>query len=176
MNAGLLIVRLVLGLGLAAHGAQKLFGWFGGHGLEGTGGFFEKLGFRPGKAFALLAGLGELSGGLLVALGLFGPVGPAIVVLVMIVAAVTVHLEGGFFAASNGIELPLLYAIGAMAIAFAGPGAWSLDAGLGLEGLWSSSNAWIALGGAVLLAASNLAVRRPAQEAQAGHGEAIVAS
>jgi putative oxidoreductase len=176
MNAGLLIVRLVLGLGIAAHGAQKLFGWFGGHGLEGTDGFFEKLGFRPGKAFALLAGLGELGGGLLVALGLFGPAGPAIVVLVMIVAAVTVHLEGGFFAASNGIELPLLYAIGVMAIAFAGPGAWSLDAGLGLEEVWTSKNAWFALAAAVLLAARNLVGRRESQNAQIGRGEAIEAS
>ena len=64
MSIALLIVRLILGLGLAAHGTQKLFGWFGGHGLDGTGGFFENLGFRPGKMFALMAGLGETAGGL----------------------------------------------------------------------------------------------------------------
>ena len=67
MDAGLLIARLIVGLGLAAHGTQKLFGWFGGHGLTGTGGFFESLGFRPGVLFALAAGLGELGGGLLTA-------------------------------------------------------------------------------------------------------------
>ncbi|HJR53007.1 MAG TPA: DoxX family membrane protein, partial [Gemmatimonadota bacterium] len=93
MSAALLILRLVLGLGLAAHGAQKLFGWFGGHGLAGTGGFFEGLGFRPGKAFAVLAGLGEFGGGILLALGLGGPLGPAVVVLVMLVAIGSVHLE-----------------------------------------------------------------------------------
>jgi putative oxidoreductase len=176
MSAGLLIVRLVLGLGFAAHGAQKLFGWFGGHGLAGTGGFFEGLGFRPGKRFALLAGLGEMSGGLLVALGLFGPAGPAIVVMVMIVAAVTVHVGNGFFASSSGIEMPLLYAAGVTAIAFAGPGAWSLDAALGLESLWTPANAWLGLGIAVLLAAGNLAMRRSPQEAPAGRGEPIEAS
>src|ERR1700730_4389884 len=65
MDAGLLLARLIVGFGLSAHGAQKLFGWFGGHGLKGTGGFFESVGFRPGVLFALAAGLGELGGGLL---------------------------------------------------------------------------------------------------------------
>ena len=176
MSAGLLIVRLVLGLGFAAHGAQKLFGWFGGHGLEGTGGFFEGLGFRPGKRFALLAGLGEVGGGLLLALGLFGPAGPALVVMVMTVAAVSVHVRNGFFASSNGIEIPLLYAAGVTAIAFAGPGAWSLDAWLGLEGLWTAANAWIALAAAVVLAAGNLAMRRSPHAETAGQREAIKAA
>ena len=78
VSIGLLIGRLVVGLLMAAHGAQKLFGWFGGHGLEGTGRFFGSLGFRPGRRFATLAGLGELASGLLIALGFLGPVGPAI--------------------------------------------------------------------------------------------------
>src|SRR5665213_371156 len=72
----LLIVRLVIGLGFASHGAQKLFGWFGGYGLAGTGGFFESIGFKPGKLFAGAAGASELIGGLLLALGLGGPIGP----------------------------------------------------------------------------------------------------
>src|SRR5690242_16864534 len=76
MDAGLLIARLIVGFGLSAHGAQKLFGWFGGHGLKGTGGFFESLGFRPGVLFALAAGLGELGGGLFTAAGFLGPLGP----------------------------------------------------------------------------------------------------
>ena len=176
MSAGLLLVRLVLGLGFAAHGSQKLFGWFGGHGLEGTGGFFEGLGFRPGKRFALLAGLGEMGGGLLLALGLFGPAGPALMVTVMIVAAVSVHVRNGFFASSNGIEMPMLYAAGATAIAFAGPGAWSLDAALGLGGLWTPVNAWIALAAAVVLAAGNLAMRRSPQPETAGQREAAEAA
>ena len=124
---GLLVVRLGLGLAIAAHGAQKLFGWFGGHGLAGTGGFFEAIGFRPGKTFAAIAGFGEGAGGLLIALGVFGPVGPALVLATMIVAAVAVHLKNGFWAANNGVELAYVYAFGALAIAFAGFGSLSLD-------------------------------------------------
>ncbi len=110
---GLLLARLVLGLLMAAHGAQKLFGWFGGHGLAGVSGFFEVLGFRPGRPFAIAAAGGELVSGLLMATGFLGPIGPALMLSIMIVAAVTVHLKGGVFATSNGIEVPLLYATGA---------------------------------------------------------------
>ena len=134
---GLLAVRLVLGLGMAAHGAQKLFGWFGGYGLKGTGGFMEGLGFRPGIAFAFAAGLTELVGGVLLAAGLLGPVGPALILSAMIVAIVTVHLGKGFFAANNGIELPLLFAAGALTFAFGGHGSLSLDAALGLAAMWT---------------------------------------
>ena len=108
LSTGLLVARLVLGLLLAAHGSQKLFGWFGGHGLAGTGGFLESLGFHPGRTFALAAGLAEVGGGLLLALGFLGPIGPALVVSVMLVAALTVHRSGGLFAMTNGVELPLL--------------------------------------------------------------------
>src|SRR5262245_43520782 len=110
MDMGILIGRLIIGLAMAAHGAQKLFGWFGGYGIAGTGGFFEGLGFRPGRFFASGAGLAEFFGGLLTAFGLFGPFGPALIILVMVVAAVAVHWPHGFFAMSNGIEMPLLYA------------------------------------------------------------------
>ena len=91
MDAGLILARLVIGPLMAAHGAQKLFGWFGGYGLTGTGGFFESLGFRPGRLFAATAGAAEMAGGVLVALGLLGPIGPALVVSVMVVAALSVH-------------------------------------------------------------------------------------
>ena len=90
MDTGLVILRLVIGPLMAAHGAQKLFGWFGGYGLNGTGGFFEQLGFRPGRLFAGAAGAAELASGTLVTLGLFGPVGPALMISVMVVAAVSV--------------------------------------------------------------------------------------
>ena len=86
-DAGLLVLRLVLGLYMAAHGAQKLFGWFGGYGLTGTGEFMVQLGFRPGRLFAGVAASTEVASGLLVALGLLGPVGPALMISVMIVAA-----------------------------------------------------------------------------------------
>src|SRR2546425_2904707 len=105
MDAGLLLIRLVFGLVMAAHGAQKLFGWFGGYGITGTGGFFESLGFRPGKLFAAAAGFGEFAGGLLVALGFLRPIGPALMLSVMIVAAVSVPW-GHLFATHNGIEVP----------------------------------------------------------------------
>src|SRR5436309_15270838 len=100
MNTGLLLLRLVLGLLIAAHGAQKLFGWFGGHGLAAVAGMFESLGFRPARFFAALASLAEVVSGLLVAAGLFGPIGPALMVAVMIVAAMSVHWPNGLFAMS----------------------------------------------------------------------------
>src|SRR5881394_2627131 len=103
-DLGLLVLRVVLGLIFAAHGSQKLFGWFGGYGLAGTGGFMESLGFRPGKTFATAAGLSEFSGGLLLALGFLGPVGPALILSVMVVAVITVHAKNGFFVSNNGIE------------------------------------------------------------------------
>ena len=160
MNMAFLILRLVLGTAMAAHGAQKLFGWFGGHGLKGTGRFMEQLGFSPGPRFALAAGLGELGGGGLLALGLFGPVGPALVIMVMVVAMATVHRGHGFFAMTNGAELPLLYITGALAALFGGPGAYSLDAMLGLNPHWTPAVQWASLGAAGVLALGNLAVRR----------------
>jgi len=160
MNTGLLILRLVVGLGLAAHGAQKLFGWFGGHGLEGTGRFLEGLGFRPGRSFALAAGLAEFSGGLLTALGLLGPIGPAIGIAVMVVAMVTVHIDNGFFVEDNGVERPLLYAAGAAAITLTGPGTHSLDAWLGLAGPWGLQSGMIALALGILIGLGTLALRR----------------
>lgn len=168
MDAGLLIARMVFGLLMAAHGSQKLFGWFGGHGLAGTAGFFEMLGFRPGRLFAGAAAATELSAGLLVALGLLGPVGPALIVSVMIVAAATVHWQHGLFAQNNGVEMPMLYGAAAAALALTGPGGYSLDAALGLTALSSAATAWAALATGVLGGFANLAVRRPAPAAVTG--------
>src|SRR5438445_11031028 len=104
MNAGLALFRVVLGLLMAAHGAQKLFGWFGGYGLAAVSGYFESLGFRPGRFFATAASLAEFSGGLLLVLGLFGPIGPALMVSVMIVATMRVHWQTGLFAICAGSD------------------------------------------------------------------------
>ena len=163
----LLFVRVVVGLALAAHGTQKLFGWFGGYGLAGTAGFLEQLGFRPGKLFALAAGLAELAGGLLIAAGLFGPVGAALVIATMIVAIATVHLRNGFFAASNGVELPLLYLLLAAIYGFAGYGALSLDAAFGIAGMWTPGLVWAFVGLGIVGGLLNLAARRPVPAAPA---------
>jgi len=160
MDAALLIARLIIGLGLAAHGTQKLLGWFSGYGLKGTAGFFESIGFRPGILFALAAGLGEVGGGLLTAAGLLGPIGPSLIITVMVVAIVTVHLPNGFFAQTNGYELALLYAVLGFVLAILGPGMYSLDALLRLSGVWDASVAWFMAGGAVVVGLANVALRR----------------
>jgi putative oxidoreductase len=162
MNAGLFLLRVVVGVLMAAHGAQKLFGWLGGYGLAGTGGFFEALGFRPGRFFAALAGTSEFVGGLLVALGALGPVGPAMIVAVMISAAVSVHWSHGLFAATNGIEVPLLYSAVVTALTFIGPGAYSVDALLGISSVWTPGLSVAVLGIGVIGAVGNLMLRRSA--------------
>jgi putative oxidoreductase len=155
MSLGLLILRLVVGLSLAAHGAQKVFGWFGGYGLAGTGQFFEQLGFRPGRVQAALAGTAELVGGLFLAAGFLTPAAAAAVVAVMFVATVSVHIEKGFFAHNGGYEYTLVLAGAAVALAFTGPGAISLDQALGIS--WSGDTWGLAalagglIGGAVPL-------------------------
>jgi putative oxidoreductase len=158
MDTGLLLARVVLGSLMAAHGAQKLFGWFGGYGLAGTGGFFESLGFRPGKLFAAAAGTTEIAGGLLLALGLLGPLGPALIISVMIVAMATVHWAHGLFAQNNGIELPLVYTVTSAAIALTGYGAYSVDALLQLT--WGTEVIWSALGLGIIGGFANLAIRK----------------
>lgn len=160
VSVAFLIVRLILGLGLMAHGTQKLFGWFGGHGLAGTGGFFEGLGFRPGTAFALMAGLGETIGGLLTVLGLGGALGPVLIVVVMLVAILSVHVDKGFFSQNGGWELPATNIAVAIAIAFGGNGLYSLDNALGLNFLTDPIQVWYALAAAVIAAALTLLARR----------------
>jgi putative oxidoreductase len=159
VSIGLLLVRVVVGLIMAAHGASKLLGWFGGYGLRGTGEFFVQLGFTPGRAFAAAASISEIVSGLLVTFGFLGPIGPALMISVMIVAAVTVHWGQGLFA-PKGIEVPLLYAAGAFALALTGFGQYSLDAWLGIAQRWPASVIWIALTAGIVGGFANLALRR----------------
>jgi putative oxidoreductase len=165
MDIGLLVLRLAVGLTMAAHGGQKLFGWFGGYGIAGTGGFLESLGFRPGKVHAGLAGTAELLGGVLIALGLLTPVGAALVIAVMVVAIGSVHLPKGFFVSDGGFEYNLMIVASSAALAFAGPGAYSLD---GVEGLnlggWVAGVVTVIAG--LVLGGGALAARRPAPVAR----------
>jgi putative oxidoreductase len=160
-GSGLLIARVVLGLLMVAHGGQKLFGWLGGYGLRGTGQFFEQLGFRPGRLFAAAASVGEVTSGLLLALGFLGPIGPALMISVMLVAALSVHWGHGLFAGSNGIEVPLLYATGALGLALVGPGPYSLDAVLGISSAWTPAITLAVLAAGVVGGLANLAFRGP---------------
>ncbi|MDX5363606.1 MAG: DoxX family protein [Pseudazoarcus pumilus] len=126
------IVRIVTGLLLMPHGAQKLFGWFGGHGLEATGQFFAaNLGMEPGIVFAFLAGFVEFFGGLALVLGLLTRPA-ALGVAVLMGVALTVHLPNGFFWNAGGYEYPLMWGLLAVAIFLRGGGEASLDRKLGL--------------------------------------------
>ncbi|MCP3741688.1 DoxX family protein [Rossellomorea sp. BNER] len=127
-SLGLLIIRLVVGLTFAAHGTQKLFGWFGGHGLQGTGGFFESIGIKPGRTMAFMAGISELVAGLLLALGFLTPIAALLFVATMLVAMVKVHMPNGYWATSNGYEYNLLLIVVAVGIALIGAGPYSIDA------------------------------------------------
>ena len=168
MSIGLLILRLVVGLGLAAHGAQKLFGWFGGYGIAGTGQFLEQLGFRPGRLHAVQAGIGETVGGLFLAAGFLTPAAAAAVVAVMVVAAVSVHITKGFFAHNGGYEYTLVLAAAALALAFTGPGALSLDQALGIS--WSGETWGLgALAAGLIGGAVPLIARRRVRTAIAQH-------
>jgi putative oxidoreductase len=162
MSAGLLILRLVLGGLFAVHGSQKLFGWFGGYSLSGTGTFLEGLGVRPGRLFAAADGLAEFGGGVLLMLGLFGPVAAAAIIAGMLVAILTVHVGNGLLATTNGVELPLLYIASALCLALTGPGAYSIDAALGLSASWTPLVIAIVLLSGVLGGLASLGLRRSA--------------
>ncbi|WP_217592845.1 DoxX family protein [Cohnella sp. GbtcB17] len=131
MDTGLLIIRIVVGLLFVGHGAQKLFGMFGGYGPKGTGGWMESVGIKPGVAMAVIAGLMELIGGALFAVGLLTPVAAVLIALAMI-GAIKVHAPNGIWSTANGYEYPLVMLAIAIGVAFAGAGAYSLDSALNL--------------------------------------------
>ncbi|WP_413305485.1 DoxX family protein [Bacillus sp. 1P10SD] len=127
INLGLLIIRLVVGVLFIGHGAQKLFGWFGGYGLKGTGGWFESIGMKPGVTMALFAGLAELIGGILFAVGFLTPLAALLIAGTMIMAIVKVHAPNGLWATSNGYEYNLTLLAVAIGVALIGPGKYALD-------------------------------------------------
>ncbi|MFJ6479202.1 DoxX family protein [Streptomyces sp. NPDC091682] len=156
-DTGLLLLRLVLGLTMAAHGSQKLFGWFGGGGISGTGQFFTASGYPAGDAMAVLAGLTETLGGLGLALGLLTPLAGAAVVGTLI-NAIAVHGAGAFFA-PEGIEYELLLTVGAAALALTGPGRCAVDRFLPVLRSHRLAHGALALALGVVLAVVLLLVR-----------------
>jgi putative oxidoreductase len=133
MDLALLVLRLVVGLLFVGHGAQKLFGVFGGGGLEGTAGMFDNIGLRPGWLHARGAGTAEFAGGLLLALGLFTPFAAAALIAVMTAAVITVHAPNGIWNTKQGYEYNLVMAATVFSLAGIGAGAWSLDNAFGFD-------------------------------------------
>jgi len=136
VDTGLFLLRVLVGVTFSLHGFQKLFGWFGGGGLSGTAGWFRSLGFGDGRAAALMAGGGEIAGGLGLALGLLTPLAALAMIGTMTTAALVNRAEHGFWSVSKGWELNGYLIVVAASVAITGPGAYSLDALLGIDG-WS---------------------------------------
>ena len=165
MNLGLLVIRAAVGLLLVGHGSQKLFGWFGGHGPEGTGASFESMGLRPGRRMATLAGVAEIAGGALLAAGLLTPLGAALVSAVMLTAIWTVHRTNGLWITEGGFEYNLVMMAAAFGVTATGPGDWSLDHVLGLDlagaGWALAALAVGALGAIAAIALARSSTQRP---------------
>ena len=165
MAAGLLLLRVVVGLALVGHGTQKLFGWFGGHGPRTTGAFFEIVGYRPGLLFAVIAGLSEAGSGSLLALGFLTPLAGAAVIGVMLNAASSLRDRGPWII-NGGWEYTVVLATVGASIALTGPGSISVDHALGLD--WST--AWgvagITLGVTAAIVTLLLRRRNPATTAE----------
>jgi putative oxidoreductase len=138
MALAMFLLRVVVGLLFVGHGTQKLFGWFGGHGIEGTSGFMRALGYRPARQHAVAAGLGEALGGALLFLGWFTPFAAAAIVAVMVNAIATVHGTKGPWVTEGGYEYNVVLIAAAVAVASAGPGGASLDGALG----WDLAGPW----------------------------------
>lgn len=170
-DAALLAARLTLGGTLAAHGAQKQFGAFAGPGIEGAGQFMGSLGFQPGEKYARVSSGAELASGALIALGALGPVGPAMLVSIMITAIETVHRPKGYFATTGGYELNMMYIMLALILATEGYGSFSVDAALGIHEKSGATLAWLALAGGVAAAYGILQQRAVPQQRQASTAE-----
>lgn len=131
-NAGwsALALRVPVGIIFAAHGAQKLFGWFGGYGLEGTGGWMESIGLAPGVLMAFLAGSAEFFGGLALIIGLLTRPAAAVLAVTMVVAIFAVHFQNGLFMSNNGYEFGLALLAASVSLLFSGAGKASVDAAI----------------------------------------------
>jgi putative oxidoreductase len=166
-DAGLLLLRLGVGLTFAAHGAQKLFGWWGGPGIRGWQGAIANMGFRPVSLFTAVSALAEFGGGLFLAVGLLTPVAGAVLIGQSVVIIGHVHWPNGFFNTKGGYEFPLVLAAGAAALVLTEAGAWSVDAAIGFS---LDANLRVALvivgviGGLLALAVPRLAPDRPAAQ------------
>jgi putative oxidoreductase len=167
MDISLLVLHALVGLLFVGHGAQKLFGVLGGHGLDGTGGFFESLGLRPGRVHAAAGGTAELVGGALLALGLLLPLGAALIVAVMTTAIITVHAQKGVWNSDGGFEYNAVLIAVALVLAAVGGGEYALDTALGL-GLTGTAWGLGALGAGLLGGIASVVSGRLAG---AGHGD-----
>jgi putative oxidoreductase len=170
MEIALLGLRIVVGLAFAAHGAQKLFGAFGGNGIAGTARSFERVGLRPGKLHAWAAGTTEFLGGFLIALGLVTPLAAAALIAVMVAATLTVTLPNGFFVDNNGYEYNLVVVATLFALAGIGAGDWSLDSAVGID-LTGTLSAVGALGAGVLGGVGAVLSGRLAPDRDYGRGQ-----
>ncbi len=132
-NLAALVLRVTLGSLLLDHGAQKLFGWWGGYGLEGTSAWLESMGMRPGRPWAIMAGLSEFGGGVLTLLGFLNPLGPLGVIGSMAMATVKAHWGKPIWVTEGGPELPVTNSTIALALMLLGPGKYSLDKALGIR-------------------------------------------
>ncbi len=165
MDAGLLMLRVVLGLLLFAHGTNKLFGWFGGGGLAVTTRFFGSMGYWPPRAMARLAAGTEVVGGAALVVGLATPLAAAAVIGLML-NVFAAHRRSGLWAVNNGYEYPLMLAAAATTLGFTGAGAASFDARLGLPG--GGTEIGLSAVGLGLLAGSALLLSRVAARSESG--------
>jgi putative oxidoreductase len=132
LSISLLVIRIVVGFMLFGHGAQKTLGWFGGYGFKGTSGWLGSLGFKPAWMWTLMAGLGELVGGLLFILGLLTPLAAVAIFASMFMAMLKIHWPNGLWVDKGGYEYPLVLIIISIVAAVFGPGAYAIDASIGL--------------------------------------------